>query len=117
MHIFLFAIALMIGQMPTLSGQPVIHLSATAESIRTDYRGSTVELKNSRPVIYLPVNVPKSDASSESWYVDVKNLGPGDVTIKQTAQSASAGGGFTLILHAGDFARIRAVGSGYARVK
>jgi hypothetical protein len=76
-----------------------------------------VELLHAPSIVRLPHPTPKPDQRGDTWYVDVKNLGPDDVTLEDTPESAQTSPQFMLLLHAKDVARVRSAGSGYAIVK
>jgi hypothetical protein len=68
-------------QMNMLDGKPVVHLYAHQDIIPTDFGGDLVELINAPSTVNLPDPVPQLDAHGHPWVVDVKNFGPGEVTV------------------------------------
>jgi hypothetical protein len=118
MKLFLSCLALFLGQLQTVGGEDVLRLLPPhASSIPATAGGVMVELLQSPSVVRLPHPSPKTDQVGNAWYVDVKNLGPNDVTIEDTPASAQTEAQFVLLLHPKDIARIRAVGSGYVLVR
>lgn len=84
--------------------QTVIRL-AHVGAIPVNARGNMVELIHSPDTVSLPVPIPGLGQDGIAWFVDVRNLGPNDVTIQS--------GPFTVLLHPKDVTRIRAAGSKY----
>jgi hypothetical protein len=118
MKAFFFCIALFVGQLQTSQAQDVLRLLPPhASSIPVTAAGKVVELLHAPPVVHLPHPAPKPDQQGNAWYVDVKNLGPNDVTIEEATEPAQPGSEFALLLHAKNVARIRAVGSRYVLIK
>jgi hypothetical protein len=118
MKLFLFCLALFLGQLQTLAGEDVLRLLPPhASSIPTTAGGVMVELLHAPSIVRLPHPPPKTDQLGNAWYVDVKNLGPNDVTIEDAPVSTQTEPQFVQLLHPKDIARIRAVGSGYVLVK
>jgi len=76
-----------------------------------------VELLHAPPLVHLPYPPPTSDALGNNWYVDVRNLGPNDVTLEETAPSGNMSPQFTVLLHPKDVVRVRVAGSTYLVVK
>jgi hypothetical protein len=76
-----------------------------------------VELLKAPPTVSLPHPVPKRDLQGNAWYVDVRNMGPNDVSLEQTPLFAQVGPHVLILLHPRDTARIRANGSDYVVVK
>jgi hypothetical protein len=77
----LFALILFAGQAMNLQEKPVVHLKPHTDLIRTEFRGSLVELSHAPPVVHLPAAPPKPDADGNQWTVDVKNFGPAPVNV------------------------------------
>jgi hypothetical protein len=86
MKVFLILIALVLGQMNTLQERQVVHLQPHSGAIRTDFGGKLLELLNAPAVIYLPMAPPKLDSQGNPWSVDIRNLGPGAVTVVGASQ-------------------------------
>lgn len=97
--------------------QTVVRL-AHASTIPVRTRGEMVELFHPPDSVSLPEPVPGSDQDGTAWFVDIRNLGPNDVTIQAgAAATAQNGPQFTVLLHPKDVTRIRAVGSKYVASK
>jgi hypothetical protein len=79
--IILVCLALLIGQTNTLQDKHVVHLQPHHENIDVGYGGQLVELINAPTIIRLPALPPKQDSQGNPWSVDVKNLGPSQVTV------------------------------------
>jgi len=73
--------ALFIGQINAQQSRQAVHLQPHRAAIDSRYGGKMLELINSPPVLTLPTVPPKQDSQGRQWSVDVKNLGPGSVTI------------------------------------
>jgi hypothetical protein len=78
-------------------------------AIPASARGGMVELLHAPDTIGLPAAVPGPGQDGSAWFVDVRNLGPNDVTIQS--------GSFTVLLHPKDVTRIRGAGSKYVITK
>jgi hypothetical protein len=118
MKLFVLLMALFAGQLQGPQGQSVIRLSPPhASSIPETAGGQLVELLNAPAGVALPHPTPKRDLQGNTWYVDVRNLGPNDVSLEQAALFAQVGPQVIILLHPRDTARIRANGSGYVVVK
>ena len=89
MKALLICIAVMTGQMNTLQEQQVVHLQPHSGAIRADFGGKLLELLNAPAVIYLPMAPPKLDSHGNPWSVDIRNLGPGAVTVVGASQFSS----------------------------
>jgi hypothetical protein len=76
-----------------------------------------VELLKSPPSVRLPHPVPKVDMQGNAWYVDVRNMGPNDVSLEQVSPFVQVSPQVVIVLHPRDTARIRANGSGYVVVR
>ncbi|MGO9340345.1 MAG: hypothetical protein ACLPY1_22845 [Terracidiphilus sp.] len=68
-------------QANSLQDQPVVHLQHNHSNIQVEYGGDLVELNDAPAEVYLPKLPPKPDLKAKPWPVDVKNLGPGSVTV------------------------------------
>ena len=86
MKIFLIYLAFFAGQMNTLQDKPVVRLRPLQDNIPVEFGGDKVVLSNGPTVLHLPSAPPTLDAQRKPWAVDVKNLGPGTVTIVGIAQ-------------------------------
>jgi hypothetical protein len=86
--------------------QSVLRLPPNAMGIPKTANGKIVELLNSAPVMSLPVKPPIAPPGTGPWFVDIRNLGPNNVTVQGTNS-------FTVLVRANDFVRIRAVGNVY----
>jgi hypothetical protein len=106
MKLFLLCIALFLGQSQN-SQNAVVRLPAHTPKISASDGGRTVELLDAAPIVYLPQQPPHVSLNGVPWYVDVKNLGPGSVTLQ-------GNNGFTVHLKPNGFVHIRSVGTGYA---
>ena len=115
MRLAVLLIALFTGQLQ--GSQSVVRLSPPhASSIPETAGGQLVELLKAPAIVRLPHPVPKRDPQGNAWYVDVKNLGPNDVSLEQTSLFEQVGSQVVTVLHPRDTARIRANGSGYVVV-
>jgi hypothetical protein len=82
----LICLALFVGQMNTLQDKPVVHMPPYRNSIDIGFGGDLLELLNAPRVVNLPASPPKLDSQGRPWSIDVKNLGPGSVTVVGKAQ-------------------------------
>ena len=115
MKLFVLMIALFAGQLQ--GSQSIVRLSPPhASNIPESAGGQLVELLKAPASVRLPHPVPKRDPQGNAWYVDVKNMGPNDVSLEQASLFEQAGPQVVTILHPRDTARIRANGSGYVVV-
>jgi hypothetical protein len=89
MKALLICVAVVIGQMNTLQDKQVVHLQPHSGAIRADFGGKLLELLNAPAIIYLPMAPPKLDSQGNAWSVDIKNLGPGVVTVVGASQFSS----------------------------
>ncbi len=89
MKMLLSFLALFAAQMNTLQEKPIVHLEPHSGAIRADFGGKQVELQRAPTIIYLPMTPPKSDSQGNPWSVDIKNVGPGAVTVVGTNQFSS----------------------------
>ena len=81
MKLFLVCIALFIGQ-SQISQNEIIRPPAHTSKISLSDGGRTIELIDAAPIVYLPQNPPHMSFGGVPWYVDVRNLGPGTVTLR-----------------------------------
>jgi len=73
-----------------------------------------IELFHPPDAVGLPLPVPGLGPDGSAWYVDIRNLGPNDVTIQEVSVATTQNGPqFSILLHPKDVTRIRAVGSKY----
>jgi hypothetical protein len=86
MKALLISVAVFIGQMNTLQSKQVVHLQPHSGVIRTEFGGKRLELLDAPAIIYLPMAPPKLDSQGNPWSVDIRNLGPGVVTVVGTSQ-------------------------------
>jgi len=78
--LFVF-LALFAGQMMTLQDEPVVRLQPHRDSIEAGFGGKMLQLSNAPAIVHLPISPPKLDDHGNPWKVDVKNFGPGSVTV------------------------------------
>jgi hypothetical protein len=86
MKSILIYLALFAGQMNTLQEKPLVRLHPHQENIPVEFGGDLVVLGNGPTVLHLPSIPPLLDAQRKPWAVELKNLGPGMVTIVGKAQ-------------------------------
>jgi hypothetical protein len=110
MKTVLFYLALFAGQMNTMQARPVVRLQPHKDSIKTDFGGDLVELINAPKVVTLPKSPPTLDAQGNPWAVEVKNLGPGIVTVADGVH-------FSLQLNVGQTVQIKSTPVGYSSVR
>lgn len=117
-RLFLSCVGLLLGQSQTAQSEDIVRLLPPhAFNIPATAGGEMVELLHAPSIVRLPRPAPKLDQLGNAWYVDVKNLGPDDVTIEEATTTAQTASQFVLLLHPKDIARIRAAGAGYVLVK
>jgi hypothetical protein len=113
MKTLLLCLAVFGWQLQSSQPQTVIRVSHAA-IIHANARGEMVELLRPYDAVTLPVPPPGPDQDGTAWFVDVRNLGPNDVTIQSGDMATNQNGPqFTILLHPKDVTRIRAVGSKY----
>ena len=105
----LFCLALLVGQMNTLQDKPVVHLREHQSTIDAEFGGDLLELINAPSVVHLPVRAPKLDSRGKPWTVDVKNFGPGAVTVVGKTQ-------FNVQINVGKTVHIRSDGVVYSLI-
>jgi hypothetical protein len=110
MKTLLIYLALLAGQMKTMQEKPVVHLQPHQEFIKTEFGGDLVELINAPKVVLLPKLPPVLDAQGNPWSVEVKNLGPGTVTVVDKAH-------FSLQVNVGQTVRIKSTPAGYSSAR
>jgi hypothetical protein len=106
MKTFLIYLALFAGQYNTLQDKPVVRLQPHQDFIPAEFGGDLVELMNAPPQVRLPP--PRLvDSHGHQWLIEVRNLGPGTVTIVGKAQ-------FHVELPVGHSVDIKATNAGYS---
>ena len=85
MNKVLTCLALFAGQMNTLQSKPVVHLRPHTAQIGTGFSGKLLKLSNGPTIVFLPVKPPSTDNDGNPWEVDVMNLGPAPVTVRDPA--------------------------------
>jgi len=105
MKMCLIYLALLAGQYNTLQDKPVVHLPPHQDVIPMEFGGDLVELKNAPPEVRLPP-LHLLDSHGHPWTIEVRNLGPGTVTIVGTPQ-------FHMQVPIGDAVSIKATKEGY----
>jgi hypothetical protein len=98
------------GQMNTLQDKPVVHLRAHQDFIPVEFGGDLVVFANGPTVVHLPNIPPKLDSQRMPWSVDLKNLGPGPVTIVGKAQ-------FTVQVNVNRTVQIKSDGTAYSLIR
>lgn len=78
--------AFFVGQMNPLQEKQIVHLQPHSNLIRGDSGGKLLELRNAPTIICLPLSPPRVDYEGHPWSLDIRNLGPRDVTIVGTSQ-------------------------------
>jgi hypothetical protein len=86
MKLLFIGVAFFMSQMNTLQSKQVVHLQPRSATIEAGFGGKLVELQNAPVIVYLPVAPPKLDSQGNPWSVDIKNMGPGIVTLVHTSQ-------------------------------
>jgi hypothetical protein len=107
MKMLLLCSALLVGQINTLQNKPVVHLPANRDIIGFEYGGDLLQLSNSPAVMALPAVPPKVDSKGIPWSIDIKNLGPRQVTVVGKNQ-------FSVPINIGRSVRIYSNGSAYS---
>jgi hypothetical protein len=110
MKTVLFYLALFAGQMNTMQARPVVHLQPHQDSITMQFGGDLVELINAPKVVTLPKSPPTMDVQGNPWVVEVKNLGPGIVTVADKLH-------FSLQVNVGQTVKIKSTPAGYSSVR
>jgi len=106
MKTFLISLALFAGQYNTLQDKPVVRLPPHQDVIPGECGGDLVELKDAPPEVQLPP-LRLVDSHGRPWSIEVRNLGPGTVTIVGRAQ-------FHVEVPAGHSVSIKATNAGYS---
>ena len=107
MRMILVCLAVIVGQMNTLQDKPVVHLQPHSGAIQVDFGGKLLELLHAPTIIYLRMTPPVLDSHGNSWSVDIKNLGPGVVTVVGKDQ-------FSLRIIVGQIVHILSNGTSYS---
>jgi hypothetical protein len=110
MKLFFLCTALFMGQLQTSQNEEVVRLPPHATSIPVADGGKMVELLYAAPSLSLPKQIPATDAEGKPWYVDVRNLGPGDVALEGNR-------GFAVHLQPKQVVRIRTAGNTYTATR
>ena len=107
MKLFLFCIALFAGQLQSSQNEVVVRLPPHVSGIPVSDGGKMVELLNAAPSLWLPKQIPAANAEGKPWYVDVRNLGPGEVVFE-------GADGFVVHVQPKQVVRIRTAGNTYS---
>jgi hypothetical protein len=110
MKTFLIYLAFFAGQMNSLQDKPTVRLPPHQNFIPVDSGGDLVELKSAPPTVQLPPLPPTLDSHGIPWLVEIRNLGPGTVTVVGKAQ-------FSVQVPGGKTVGIKSTGTGYASVR
>jgi hypothetical protein len=103
-----FCLLLLVGQMNAT--KDVVRLPPSKTTIPQTYGGKLVELLNTAPEVSLPLLRPSATQPAATWSVEIRNLGPNDVTITNGNQ-------LTVLLHPNQSTTIAARGpSTYIRL-
>jgi hypothetical protein len=81
MKALLLSIALLAGQLQSSQNEEVVRLPPHSLGIPVSDGGKLVELLYASSFLHLPSPPPKPDSQGNAWHVDIRNLGPNDVTI------------------------------------
>jgi hypothetical protein len=106
MKTFLIYLALFAAQYNTLQDKPVVRLPPHQDFIPSEFGGDLVELKNAPPQVQLPP-LRLADSHGRPWSIELRNLGPGTVTIVGKAQ-------FQVEVPVGHLVSIKATNAGYS---
>ncbi len=74
--------------------------------ISPSFGGKLLELIHAPASVQLPDNAPSDDPQGDPWHIDIKNLGPGAVTVEGK-------GGLSMRIAVGQTVHIRAKGGSY----
>jgi hypothetical protein len=110
MKTVLFYLALFAGQMDTMQARPVVRLQPHQDSIKAEFGGDLLELINAPKMVTLPKSPPLVDVQGNPWVVEVKNLGPGVVTVADKVH-------FSLQINVGQTVQIKSKPTGYSSVR
>jgi hypothetical protein len=103
----IFCLLLFMGQLNT--SKEAVRLPPGKAAISQDYGGKLVELIDAPAEVNLPSLRPSATQPAAKWSVDIKNLGPHDVMIRNGNQ-------LVVLLHPNESAKIASRGSGYVRL-
>ena len=70
-----------LGQAITMQDKPVVHLQPHRDIVDQSCGGKMLVLIDAPATVQLPVAPPASDGHGNEWVLDVKNLGPTEVTL------------------------------------
>jgi hypothetical protein len=88
--------AFFIGQM-AMQDTPVVRLNSNRAAIQAQWGGMRVELINAPSYVFLPLPPPATDSLGHAWQIQIKNLGPAEVTVSaKSGFSAKIGVGRTV---------------------
>jgi hypothetical protein len=85
MKTILIYLAFFAGQYNTLQDKPVVRLQPHQDVIPQEFGGDLVELKDAPTQVQLPP-LRLQDSHGRPWVIEVRNLGPGTVTIVGKSQ-------------------------------
>lgn len=109
MKALMFCLLLFAGQLN--APREVVRLPPGKSVISLRYGGKLVELLDAPADVSLPSPAPSAAPSGIKWSVDIKNLGPRDVTVRNGNQ-------LTVVLHPNQTTTITAQGPyTYARMR
>ena len=106
MRNILVVAAIFIGQL-AMQDKSVVRLTSNRSAIQAQWGGMRVELIDAPSSVYLPFPPPATDSLGRAWRIQVKNLGPTEVTI-------SARGGFSTKVSVGRTVEIASDARSYA---
>ena len=98
--------AFFIGQM-AMQDTPVVRLNSNRAAIQAEWGGMRVELINAPSSVFLPLPPPATDSLGRAWRIQIKNLGPAEVTV-------SAKSGFSTKIGVGRTVQIASDARSYA---
>jgi hypothetical protein len=99
--------AFFIGQM-AVQDTPVVRLTSNRAAIQAQWGGMRVELINAPSSVFLPIQPPTTDSLGRAWRIQIKNLGPAEVTV-------SAKSGFSIKVGVGRTVEIASDARSYAQ--
>jgi len=100
-------LALVAGQANTLQDRPVVRLQPHRDTIGTDFGGKLLKLDHAPALLRLPPKAPKLDDDGNPWSVEIKNFGPGPVTVADQSK-------FKVEITVGQTVFIYSSGAGYS---
>jgi hypothetical protein len=112
MRASLFCLVLIAAQLSSSlaqlnSSQEVVRLPSHVGTISPSHGGKLVQLLNAPSSIFLPSQPPQTDSQAHPWHVDIKNLGPGNVTVQDHSH-------FAVLLHPNQLVHIHVMGNTYS---